>query len=107
MLVEYGVVGTLLFLVPLFLLYRRAGILHRSERESDRILGSAFQGLTFLYVVNIFVTAVLQSDQLGYFYWVTAAIVVQISHAVKIRVNKSTDPRSPELLAPAVQKVSA
>jgi hypothetical protein len=83
MLVEYGVVGTLLFLVPLFLLYRRARILYRSERESHRILAAGFQGLTFLFVVNLFITATLQSEQLGYFYWVTAAIVVQLSHAVK------------------------
>ncbi|MFH1009863.1 MAG: hypothetical protein V1784_01350 [bacterium] len=83
MLVEYGVVGTLLFLVPPILLYRHARILRRSERESHRILAAAFQGLTFLYVINLFVTALLQSDQIGYFYWVTAAIVVQLAHTVK------------------------
>jgi hypothetical protein len=92
MLVEYGVVGTLLFLVPLFLLYRRARILYRSERESHRILAAGFQGLTFLFVVNLFVTATLQSEQLGYFYWVTAAIVVQLSYAVKDR-NQSESAR--------------
>jgi hypothetical protein len=83
MLVEYGFVGTLLSLVPLFLVYQRARILHESDKESHRILASAFQGLTFLYVINLFVTAVQQSDQIGYFYWVTAAIVVQLSYAVK------------------------
>jgi len=83
MLVEYGVVGTLLFLVPPILLYRHARILRRSEREDYRVLAAAFQGLTFLYIINLFVTALLQSDQIGYFYWVTAAIVVQLAHIVK------------------------
>jgi len=83
MLVEYGMVGTLLLIVPFFLLYRRAQVLYRSERESHRILAAAFQGLTFLFLADLFITATLQSDQLGYFYWVMAAIVVQLSYAVQ------------------------
>jgi hypothetical protein len=83
MLVEYGMMGTLLLLAPFFFLYRRAQILHRSENESHRILASAFQGLTFLFLVDLFITATLQSNQIGYFYWVTAAMVVQLSYTVK------------------------
>jgi len=83
MLVEYGMIGTLLLIVPFFLLFRRAQILCRSEYESHRILAAAFEGLTFLFFVDLFITATLQSDQLGYFYWVTAAIVVQLSYKVK------------------------
>jgi len=104
MLVEYGVVGTFLFLVPLFLLYRRARILYRSERESHRILAAGFQGLTFLFVVNLFITATLQSEQLGYFYWVTAAIVVQLSYAVKAGnpSESATKPAQPNSAFPAL-----
>ncbi len=104
MLVEYGVVGTLLFLVPLFLLYRRARILYRSEKESYRILAAAFQGLTFLYVINLFVTAVQQSDQIGYFYWVTAAIVVQFSHVTESEIESkkaSVAASQPLLITPS------
>jgi hypothetical protein len=117
MLVEYGVVGTILFLVPLILLYQRARVLYRSEKESYRILASGFQGLTFLYVVNLFVTAVQQSDQIGYFYWVTAAIVVQLSHIAEreIAAGKAAalhpapgEPPSPAALIPeAKDSVSA
>jgi len=82
-IVEYGFLGTLLFLVPPFLLYRRSRILHRSEREDYRILASAFQGMTFLYLANLFVTPLLQSDPIGYFYWFTAAVVTRLSYKVE------------------------
>ena len=84
-LLEYGILGTLLFLVLPFLLYRRAAILHRSDREDYRILATAFQGLIFLYLADLFVTPVLQDDALGYFFWVTAAIVTQLSYTVETK----------------------
>ena len=83
MIIEYGIVGALFLIVPFYLLYRRAIILFRSDREDYRILAAAFQGLTFLYVANLFITVVLQSDQLSYFYWVTAVFVTQLSYTVK------------------------
>ncbi|MBU1937923.1 hypothetical protein KKG05_11040 [bacterium] len=106
MIIEYGIIGALFLIMPFYLLYRRAIILSRSDREDYRILAAAFQGLTFLYIANLFITVVLQSDQLSYFYWVTAVFVVQLSY--KVETEKKSPP-APQTIAqtPAIPAVES
>jgi hypothetical protein len=105
--VEYGFLGTLLFLVPPFLLYRRSRILHQSDREDYRILASAFQGMTFLYIANLFVTPLLQSDPIGYFYWFTAAVVTRLSYEVEAKLASVPSLAAQEAPAPLPQGAPA
>ncbi len=83
LMVEYGIIGTLLFLVPLYLLYRRATLLSRSPRKDYKILAAAFQGITVVFLFQTYISSVLQSDQLSFFYWTTAVIITQLSYTVK------------------------
>lgn len=102
MIVEYGIVGTLLFFIPLFLLYRRSQILYRSDRETYRILASGFQGLTFVYIFNLFITAVVQSDQIGYFYWVIAVFITQLSYIEEKRQTAVPPEQTPKIPEPVL-----
>ncbi len=76
MLIEYGYLGTALFMYLLWLIFRRGKILRQSRDMELRVYGRLLEGMTFLYVAWLFYANAWQSDSMNFIYWPLAGLIV-------------------------------
>jgi hypothetical protein len=76
-LMEYGVMGTLLYFIPLVSLWRRSSrLLQPSRSVEDRVLWLFFQGAGFFYIFLAFwYIGVWRVDSYSFIFWLVAAAV--------------------------------
>jgi hypothetical protein len=80
MLIEYGYVGTALFMLLLWLIFRRGRVLRLSQDLELRVYGRMLEGMTFLYVAWLFYANAWQSDNMNFIYWPLAGMFVYWSY---------------------------
>jgi len=83
MLIEFGYVGTALFMLVVWYVYRRGRYLRLSEDVTIRTYGRMLEGMTFLYVAWLFYQNTWQGDQMNYIYWPLAGLLVRLSYSVE------------------------
>lgn len=82
MVTEYGFGGTFLFLLVVYLVFRRGKSLRMSDNIEHRIYGRTLEGMTFLYFAWLFYQSAWQSEQMNYVYWAPAGLIVALSYSV-------------------------
>ena len=80
LLIEYGYLGTILILIPAFLIYRRGRVLRNSEDQQVRIYGRWLEGIVLLYILWLFYIPTIQIDSSSYPFWTISAILVRLSY---------------------------
>ncbi|MBK6767128.1 MAG: hypothetical protein IPG71_12775 [bacterium] len=83
MLIEFGYVGTIIFMLVIWYVYRRGRYLRKSDDATIRTYGRMLEGMTFLYVAWLFYQNTWQGDQMNYIYWPLAGIFVRLSFTVQ------------------------
>ncbi len=76
MLIEYGYLGTLLFMYLLWQIFRRGKVLRQSRDMELRVYGRLLEGTTFVYVSWLFYANAWQSDSMNFIYWPLAGLIV-------------------------------
>ena len=76
MLIEYGYLGTALFMYLLWMIYRRGRVLRRSHDVELRIYGRVLEAMTFTYLIWLFYANAWQSDSMNFIYWPLAGMLV-------------------------------
>lgn len=80
LLIEYGYFGVSLFLVLLWMIFRRGRVLRASPDPEIRIWGRLLEATTFMYVAWMFYHSAWQTDQMGFIYWPLAGMLVRLSY---------------------------
>ncbi len=80
MLIEYGYLGTALFIYVLWTIFRRGRVLRRSADRELRIYGRMLEAITFLFGAWLFYLNAWQTDGMNFIYWPLAAMFVYLSY---------------------------
>ena len=88
-LMEFGFLGTLLYLYPLLHLWRRSMVLRRAKFVSRRYIGLLFDAVSFLYVfLGVWYVSVWRVDSYSFAFWLlSAAVYAEINPADSKRID--------------------
>ena len=104
MLIEYGYLGTALFMLLLWMIFRRGRSLRDSHDIELRIYGRMLEAMTFTYGAWLFYANAWQSDQMNFIYWPLAAMLVFWSYRDEAdREQEAANKRMQELKAAPVR----